>query len=184
MDNKKKLVAGVALLIIVIVLAGVIYNNVSGNASAQVGDQKQELAPDVSIVNWDGETVKLSDFRGKPVILNIWASWCGPCKHEMPDFQAKYEELGDEVHFLMINATDGKRETVEKAKAFIEEQGYDFPVYFDTMQEAAVGFGANAIPKTFFINADGYAVAYASGAINADVIDHGLAMMAPAAEAE
>ena len=72
----------------------------------------------------------------------------------------KYNELGEEIHFLMVNMTDGSRETVDAAKAFIEAQGYTFPVYFDTEMDAAITYGVNSIPTTYFIDADGYAIAF------------------------
>ena len=135
------------------------------------------LAPDFTGVDMDGTEVTLSDFRGKPVVLNFWASWCGPCKMEMPDFQQAYETYGDEIHFLMVNLTDGGRETVEIASDFIARQGYTFPVYFDTNYSAAMAYATNAIPVTFFIGAEGEAVAYGQGALDAATLQRGIDMI-------
>ena len=134
-------------------------------------------APDFVITDTDGNKVYLSDFIGKPIVLNFWASWCGPCKMEMPDFDEKYKELGEEIHFLMVNMTDGSRETVDVAKAFIEEQGYTFPVYFDTEMDAAITYGVTSLPTTYFIDADGYAVAQAMGAIDGATLQAGIDMI-------
>ena len=121
--------------------------------------------------------MKLSDYFGKPLVVNFWASWCGPCKMEMPDFNAKSQELEGKVQFLMINMTDGNRETVETASAFIEEQGYTFPVFFDITSEAAYTYSAYSLPTTFFIDADGNAIAQATGAISADTLQVGIDMI-------
>ena len=117
------------------------------------------LAPDFTVYDKDGNEVRLSDFFGKPIVLNFWASWCGPCQYEMPDFDEKYKELGSEVNFVMVNMTDGQRETVDTASAFIEEKGYSFPVLFDSDSEAALSYGAYSLPTTFFIDADGHVIA-------------------------
>ena len=93
---------------------------------------------------------------------------------EMPDFQAKCDELDGEVVFVMVNATDGGRETVGTAKAFIEESGYTFPVYFDVNYNAIYTYGINAYPTTFFIDAEGYLQAYGQGAMSADTLQQGL----------
>ncbi len=127
-----------------------------------VGDQPQDTvapvvnyAPDFEVLDKDGNPVKLSDFRGKPVVLNFWATWCPPCKAELPDFDEAAATYGDKVHFLMVNLTDGGRDTVDGVKAFVAENGYTFPVYFDTTYSAANAYRVYSIPTTYLINADG-----------------------------
>lgn len=148
----------------------------TGN-STESTEQQLSLAPDFTVYDGDGNPVSLSDFLGKPVIVNFWASWCGPCKSEMPDFEEAYAEYGDDIHFLMINSTDGSRETVETAREFIAEQGYTFPVYFDTDYLASYTYGVSGIPMTFFIDAEGYAVAYASGMLDRETLQVGIDMI-------
>ena len=131
-------------------------------------------APDFTVYDADGNEVKLSDYLGKPVVLNFWASWCGPCKMEMPDFNEKYQELGSDVQFLMINLTDGTSETIAGASSFIASQGYTFPVFYDTSSMAAARYGVSSIPTTFFIDAEGYAIAQATGAIGIDILQIGI----------
>ena len=135
-------------------------------------------APDFTVYDEAGNEVHLSDYLGKPVVVNFWASWCGPCRMEMPEFQEKHLELGGEVQFLMINMTGG-RETVETARDFIAGQGYTFPVLYDTEGDAAVTYGAYALPTTYFIDAEGYAIAQARGAINSETLQAGIDMIYP-----
>ena len=121
MKNKKTLVI-VAMLVILIVGATILYNAFSDkfnmnqltteNKTEANQDTNQEEttpnyeAPDFTVVDIDGNEHKLSEFEGKPVVLNFWASWCGPCKSEMPDFDEAYKKYKDEIHFLMVNLTD------------------------------------------------------------------------------
>lgn len=155
----------------------------TGSQSSQSSQEEEEPeltpAPDFTVYDKDGNEVHLSDFAGKPIVLNFWASWCSPCKSEMPDFNQAYLDYGEEVQFLMVNMTDGSRETVESASAFIEEQGYAFPVFYDTSYDAALTYGAYALPTTYFIDAEGYAVAWAQSALSPENLQKGLGMILP-----
>ena len=152
-----------------------------GNTTAENTEEQQEEqlnpAPDFTVFDAEGNEVKLSDFRGKPVVLNFWASWSGPCKSEMPDFNAAYLQHGAKIQFLMVNMTDGYSETQESGQKLIDEQGYAFPVYFDLKQEAAITYGVSSIPTTYFIDADGNFVAYGRGALDAGSLQKGIDML-------
>ena len=140
-------------------------------------EPQKQLAPDFTVVDPEGNAYQLSQFRGKPVVLNFWASWCGPCKSEMPVFEAKAAELEGKVQFMMVNLTDGATETPDTANAFIQEMGYTFPVFYDAYQNAMSVYGVNAVPVTYFIDAEGYLTAYASGAIDETTLQKGIDMI-------
>ena len=150
-----------------------------GKETPEATEAPRTEAPDFTVYDIAENPVKLSDFSGMPVVLNFWASWCGPCRMEMPDFEDTYGEYGDRVQFMMVNLTDGAKETVETAAALIEEQGYTFPVYFDTTQAATILYGIQSIPTTFFIDGEGYVVGYATGSLDRETLQQGLDRILP-----
>ena len=145
--------------------------------TAQETTQPDMTAPGFTVYDTDGNEVTLESLRGKPVIVNFWATWCGYCVMEMPDFQEAYEEFGDRIHFMMIDVTDGYQETEAAAKAFIAEKGFTFPVYYDLDLSAAGAYGISSMPQTFFIDAEGMAVAYAQGALDAASLRQGIGIL-------
>ena len=143
-------------------------------APVQTASPSANRAPNFGVYTEKGERVQLSDFLGKPVVLNFWASWCGPCRMEMPDFDETCSKLGDKVQFMMVNLTDGTNETVASAASFIAQQGYSFPVFFDIRYEAASAYSIRSIPTTIFIDAQGNIVDYAVGAISGERLQQGI----------
>ena len=146
------------------------------DADTEISDDAYKI-PNFTVLDWNGKEVKLSDFIGKPIVLNFWASWCPLCKNELPDFETACQKYDGDVVFLMVNMTDGDRETVETAKRYVESMGYTFPVYFDTKYEAAYGYGVSSIPQTYFIDADGTIVARATGMISLSQLEEGIGMI-------
>ena len=133
-------------------------------------------APDFTVQDWDGNEVHLSDYIGKPIVLNFWAHWCGPCQMEMPEFNKTYEELGGEVIFLMVH----EGAAVDDGKAKVTEGGYTFPVVFDVDSTAGAIYGVNAYPTTFFIDKEGKLQAYYMGAMDASLLQQGIDLIYPA----
>ena len=136
----------------------------------QATDPAEHPAPDFTMLDMEGNEVSLASFFGKPIVLNFWASWCGPCKMEMPEIQKFYEQYGQQIHFLLVSVDD----SVETAKAFIEKEDYTFPVYFDTTSAGAYTYGASSIPLTYFIDAEGNLTAYYMGAMSEDILQQGI----------
>lgn len=95
----------------------------------------------------------------------------------MPDFDETYTELGKDIHFLMVNMTISSRESFEKVTAFIDEQGYSFPVFYDLDGDAAAAYGVYSLPTTYFIDSEGYAIAQTAGTIDREMLEKGTGMI-------
>ena len=133
------------------------------------------LAPDFTLVDQNGETHTLSDYQGKTVFLNFWATWCPPCRGEMPEIQALYERYGSNEEDLIVlgvaGPNQGQEGDVDHITSFLSEQGYTFPVVMDETGDVFYNYSIYSYPTTFMIDKDGNIFGYASGALSADMME-------------
>jgi len=148
------------------------YGELTQGASAGVVRARTK-APDFTVTDANGGNVKLSDMKGRPVVINFWASWCPPCRAEMPDFEEVFRETGNDVQFMMVNLIGGA-ETKEKADQFIKELGFTFPIFYDTTGEAARQYNVRAIPTTIFVDADGNLAGSSTGMLDKQNLMEGI----------
>ena len=193
--DKKILLITVIIFVAVLAVAGVLYPRLSAGMEPQqlattpvatteptqpatespvettAPTEPETIAvPDFTVTDWDGNAVNFSDYAGKPIVLNFWAHWCGPCQREMPVFNAKYEELGGEVTFLMVHGGAD----VESGKEKVLEGSYTFPVVFDTDGSACAIYGVTAYPTTFFVDSEGNLRGYYMGVMSEDLLQQGI----------
>ncbi|MBM2826133.1 MAG: hypothetical protein HW403_197 [Dehalococcoidia bacterium] len=136
---------------------------VSSGIKARVG----EPAPEFTLQNLAGEAVALKDFRGQTVLVNFWATWCGPCRVEMPEMEAIYKEkAGDGFTILAVNF----KEDPERASSFARNLGLTFPVLLDSKGQVADAYGVIGLPTSLFIDGDGIVKAMQVGEMNKSVI--------------
>ena len=139
-------------------------------------------AADFAFTDADQNPVRLSDYIGKPIVLNFWASWCGPCTSELPAFEDVRSLYGDKVQFLMVNLTDGYQETLATAASYLEKEGFLFPVFFDTTGEGAHAYGIYSIPQTFLIDSKGYLQTQYVGSVKEESLVKGIEKLLAAEE--
>ncbi|MBO4548899.1 MAG: TlpA family protein disulfide reductase [Abditibacteriota bacterium] len=172
------------LIILVVVMIGAYsaYGTLAKKASAEKQPPAAapaapagpaEKAPDFTVTGQNGDKVSFSSMLGKPVIVNIWATWCGPCKMELPDFQEASQKYSDRITFMMVNLTSGD-ETVDTVRKFLRENSYTFPVYFDTEQSADGAYQVTGIPTTIFIDAEGNIVSKQIGMLDREELQAGI----------
>lgn len=133
----------------------------------EIGIEMGNIAPDFEITTLEGEKVKLSDYRGKPVMLNFWATWCPPCRQEMPDMEQLHQE--NEIVVLGINLLDTEinENSVQK---FVDQFGLTFDIGLDGDGAVALEYRINPIPTTFMIDADGIIQHKSYGAMDYDTM--------------
>lgn len=160
------LLAGLALAI------GLVVITLSRQSSTAVPDPLIEspspgfLAPDFELVTLEGEMVRLSDLRGRPVVLNFWASWCGPCRIETPHFQEFSENFSDDLVVLGVN----QQESAETVEAFAAEFALTYPLLLDARADVYQTYAVFGLPTTYFIDADGIIVDVIPGAATEAVL--------------
>jgi peroxiredoxin len=168
----------ILILVLIIAISALVYAQFN---KEEIKPAVGFTAPDFTLTNLDGDRVKLSDFRGKVVFLNFWATWCGYCTMEMPDLQKIHHERGEEVVVLTVNWTSTERSrNPEVVKNFVETNGYTFPVLLDTDGKVAETYLVRGIPLSIFIDKKGVIAAKRSGTMTYDLmneyIDHALGL--------
>ncbi len=133
-------------------------------------EQYENSVPDVEFFDAAGNSMMLSDFFDKPLVLNFWATWCGPCKSEMPGFNRLYDKYKDKVNFVMLNVSDSEQTVSD----FLDENSFGFPVYFDKTQIASYTYGASSIPLTFVMYKGGVIYGYQSGVLPEQALEEAL----------
>jgi len=137
----------------------------------EIGLKKGNTAPDFILESLDGEKRKLSDYRGKKVMLNLWATWCPPCREEMPDMQAFYEQYqSDDMEILAVNLTSSEK-SMENIESFVHKNGLSFPVLLDPDDHVSSRYDVFQIPTTYILNADGEIEQKIVGPMNLEIME-------------
>jgi peroxiredoxin len=134
--------------------------------NAGFGVPKKEIdAPDFTLKNLAGQEVSLRDYRGQVVLINLWASWCPPCRSEMPSMQALYDRFDrDDFTILAVAAPNPPRETRAKIEEFINDGGFTFPILLDTSHSVYSTYGSGSVPTSWIVGPEGKLVARLVGA--------------------
>ncbi|GIN60913.1 hypothetical protein J27TS8_09060 [Robertmurraya siralis] len=136
-------------------VSGEQYEKIADPDSLPVGVKKEERAPSFAITTLDGEDVTLDDYKGKKVLLNFWATWCPPCRKEMPDMQQLYEEnRDDDFVVLAVNMTNTEKKRSDVVQ-FVDHYQLSFPILMDENGKVAQQYEILSYPTSFFIDSDG-----------------------------
>jgi peroxiredoxin len=180
-SSNRKWIIGVAVLlglsIVVaggVALAGRNEDEQGSDAGLQVAPVRGALAPDFTLVNLEGENVSLSDFLGQPVLINLWATWCGPCRIEMPTIQSRFEEYRDEGFVVLAVNFDEQRADVQ---SFRDEFGLAFQMLLDPGAEVQRLYRTRSYPTSFFVDRNGVIQAQHIGVMTEGNLDSNLAQI-------
>jgi cytochrome c biogenesis protein CcmG, thiol:disulfide interchange protein DsbE len=144
------------LTVLTLCLIWIYFSRIPADATSAAGTIAPHsgfLAPEISLVDTNGREFTLSELRGRPVILNFWATWCPPCKAEMPAMQRAYRDYGEEVIFLAVNSTN--QDSLPAVRQFVDALDITFPVLLDDLGTAANTYRISSLPSTYFIGKDG-----------------------------
>lgn len=131
------------------------YEKIENPETLQIGLEPEKLAPLFTLQTLEGDTVSLEDYRGQKIMLNFWATWCPPCKEEMPDMQEIYEEKQqEEIAILAINVTPSEKNP-KLVNSFVEEYGLTFPILMDEQGAVTYQYEILSYPTSYFIDTDG-----------------------------
>lgn len=151
-------------------------NNIENSSTSENNEEDKIEAIDFTLYDQYGKKHKLSDYKGKTIFLNFWATWCPPCKAEMPDIEKLYKEYNknnDDVVIMGVASpnlgNEGDQEYIEN---FLEEEGYTFPVVFDEGGELVYRYGFSSFPSTIIVDKDGYITQYVPGSMNKDTMKY------------
>jgi peroxiredoxin len=161
------------LLVAMIGLIGFAFYRMMGQGAApEVGDS----APSFALTTLAGEKSRLADLQGKAVVLNFWATWCEPCRREMPAMQTMYEKYKEQgLEIVAVNMA----ETEIAVSAFAQQYGFTFPIWMDKEQEAVQLYGIGPIPTTFFIDATGMIRQKATGSLELSQLEQYIRSILP-----
>jgi len=139
----------------------------NGKVGVFVGD----MAPDFSLVDREGNEIKLSDLRGKVVFINFWTTWCGFCTYEMPSIQEAYEKYKDkDVIILAVDVLAAEKIKMDEVNKFLDDKGYTFPVLYDVDGSTSVQYKVRGFPTTYIIDKEGNIADFVSGAMEKEVM--------------
>ncbi|WP_010282195.1 TlpA disulfide reductase family protein [Bacillus timonensis] len=162
--------------IITLVLVGLVgyavFEFVQDQKREETGIEVGNIAPDfeLQLLNNENKTIRLSDLKGKKVVVNFWASWCKPCREEMPEIQKFYETKSDDIEVLAVNMTASEVKA-ENAHTFVEGKGYTFPLLVDPKNQASSDYQVLGLPETFFINSDGTINDFIKGQMDLEMLE-------------
>jgi peroxiredoxin len=173
MKDKRSILRITVLGIIFLAIGSAFYTAYSSDGSpVQLGKE----APDFTLTNLDGETVRLSSLKGQGVFINFWGTWCEPCKREMPYMEAQYQKMKDEgIEILAINIAESHL----VASSFSERLGLTFPILLDKDRTVMNRYGVTFLPSSFFIDSNGKVVANHVGELSEGMIEDYLKLIKP-----
>jgi peroxiredoxin len=132
--------------------------------------RKGEEAPAFTLEDLNGAQVSLADYRGRPVLINFWASWCPPCREEMPELQQVYAAQGqDGLAILAVNEIT--QDNVDDVREFVREEGLTFPILLDKEQAATVAYRVGPLPTSFFVTPEGKIQLVQIGQVNQGFVE-------------